>query len=287
MNLPPPFSVKVPEIYQIEVASVCNFNCVMCPRTLYSRKDKTPFIDVNLIKKLIKESSFDGSYFVELQMAGEPLLHPELGKIVSMIKETGMKVGLSTNGSLIDKKIDELKELDYVTISVDSISKYSDIRVNGKLDVLISNIKLLRSETNAAIDLQIIEMGEWEKEVKATKEIFPDYNIRTIPDCFLTIQQSPLSPSVCNKICLNPWLSCSIQSNGNVVPCCFCFWDDIIYGNIREASLKDIWNGKQVSLLRDQHERGGYELICRRCYMRSPVLLHLGIFFDSVRGNAK
>jgi radical SAM protein with 4Fe4S-binding SPASM domain len=282
-NLPLPFEVELPEIYQIEVSSVCNFSCIMCPRNHYNRKDKTPFIDIDLIRKLIREDSFKGSYFVELQMSGEPLLHPDLRAIVDLIKTTGVKVGLSTNGSLIHEKIDVLKDLDYITISVDSISDYSNIRVNGKLDVLLSNIDLLQRSTSAAVDLQIIELKGWEEEVSRLKDIFPSINIRTVPDCFITIDYPPSYPSVSKRICLNPWLSVSIHSNGNVVPCCFAFWDDIIYGNIKTRSLKDIWKGKEVEYIRRSHETQSYVSLCKRCYMRSPVLLHWNIFVNSLR----
>jgi len=284
MNLPSSFILEFPEIYQIEVSSKCNFKCIMCPRSIYKRKDMKPFLDIKLIHKLLDEGAFRGSYFVELQMSGEPLLHPNLLEIIKLLKSyAGIKIGLSTNGSLITNNLKTLSNLDYITISVDSMSNYSNIRVNGDFNKLMNNIDLLKNNTDASIDLQVIELenSDWKETKKFLYNKFPTMNVRSIPNCFLTITHE--GSSVSKNICLNPWLSCSIQSNGNVVPCCFSFWDDIIYGNLYNQSLKEIWNGDAVKKLRYQHETKCYENICSRCYMRSPVLLHWELFTKSFR----
>ena len=282
--LPGPFSVEMPEIYQIEVTDLCNFSCSMCPRTMFKRKSDVHFIDINLIRKLIDEGAFKGSYFVEFQMSGEPLLHPKLLEIIQLVKSTGVKVGLSTNGSLIDKQLLALCECDYITISVDSLSNYSNIRKNGNLDKLIHNIKLAKTICHdTAIDLQIVELPGWEKEKIELENMFPDLNVRTVGDCFQTIfHHNDFSYPVKEDVCLNPWLSVSIQCSGNVVPCCFSFWDDIIYGNIKDHTLKEIWESSLPASLRQLHQVKNYPGICARCYLRSPVLLHWNIFCNSM-----
>ncbi len=283
-NLPTPFVPYLPEVYQLEVSSVCNLECKMCPRTKFTRKDKTLLISLDLIHKLIKEDSFQGSYFVELQMAGEPLIHPNLYTIVTLLQETGVKVGLSTNGTLISERLDSLLKLDYLTISVDSITGYEKLRVGGKIQKLIDNIKtFLILNRKTKVDLQIIELPGWEKQLALLKDLFPDTNIRTVKDCFMTIFQKVDKLPVSDKLCINPWISCSIQCNGNVVPCCFSFWDDIIYGNVNKKTLKEIWNGRKVEHLKNNHQYREYEPICARCYMRSPAFLHTNIFNNSMR----
>jgi radical SAM protein with 4Fe4S-binding SPASM domain len=283
-ELPKPFTPDLPEIYQLEVSSVCNLECTMCPRTKFERSDKTALLSLDLLKKLIKEDSFKGSYFVELQMAGEPLIHPLLYTIVSLLQGTGVKVGLSTNGILINLELQSLLELDYLTISVDSITGYEKLRVKGKVQKLIDNIKLfLDKNKKTVVDLQIIELPGWEGQLELLKELFPTVNIRTVKDCFMTIFQEVDALPVSGSLCINPWISCSIQCNGNVVPCCFSFWDDIVYGNVNDRTLKDIWNGSEVKQLRNEHQSKNYRTICARCYMRSPAFLHTNIFNNSIR----
>ena len=297
-NLPGPFEVEVPEIYQIEVSSVCNFNCIMCPRKLFKRKDKTKFIELSLIDKLIKEDAFRGSYFVELQMSGEPTLHPQLETIITRIKETGCKVGLSTNGSSLPDP--RLLLLDYITISIDTVDVNQVIRKGRKanfIPLVLDFIQTCRDKGGPVIDLQIVDLTmtqpvqqfQFTEVYKQVEDVFIDYlsegvcNLRVVPDCFLTKFHKPDRLPVKEQICLNPWLSVSIQSNGNVTACCFSFGDDIILGNLRENTLSEIWKGEKVKQLRKEHETKQYRPICAHCYMRSPVLLHWNIFTSSLK----
>lgn len=291
-NLPGPFHIDLPEVYQIEVSSACNYNCKMCPRKLMPRKTNTPFIPVPLIKKILREGELDRSYFVELQMSGEPLLHPRLLDIVSLIKSAkpNLLLGLSTNGSKIRGKIDALKLLNYITVSVDSISNYELIRKGRRTSFnLISDIFFLLDNLDldrTVVDLQLIELEGWEEELQKVKKIFENINvnIRTVPDCFRTMFDTPDKLPVKTEPCINPWLSVSIQSNGNVVPCCFCFGDDNILGNIEKQTLMEIWHGEEVKKLRETFSTGNYRKICSKCYMRSPALLHWEIYMKSIKG---
>jgi radical SAM protein with 4Fe4S-binding SPASM domain len=131
-----------------------------------------------------------------------------------------------------------------------------------------------------------VELPGWEEELKTVQTIFGSekVNIRTVPDCFLTVFDEADTMPVKKDVCLNPWLSCSIQSNGNVVPCCFCFGDDNILGNVKEKSLREIWAGEEVKTLRSTFTSGNYRKICSKCYMRSPVLLHWEIYMKSIKG---
>ena len=282
-TLPKPFALAYPEIYQIEVTNACNFDCPMCPRQLMPRKTGNTFLPLEVVYKLIREDSFAGSYFVELQMAGEPTLHPELLHIIHLIKSTGVKVGLSTHGANL---VSALLDLDYITISVDSGHEKEGVQRDGhffeKVRTFIERTRAMASPP--VIDLQIIELEGWQQQYKKITALFkeelslPYCNLRTVPDCFLTKFHAVDAIPVCKTPCLNPWLSVSIQSNGNVVPCCFSFGDDIILGNVMEESLREIWQGKEIEYLRQQHATGAYNKLCSLCYMRSPALLHMEIY---------
>lgn len=287
-----PFVAELPEVYQVEVSSICNYDCQMCARKQFSRRDAVNFLPISTLQKMVREGAFKGSYFVELQMSGEPLLYPYLHRATMLLKSAGVRVGLSTNGSLLRKKAVALSLLDYVTFSVDSLTNYSGIRQNKKgvtswsvLDDIKWYIDGYAHYNGQAIDLQVIELPGWENELELLRkemEGFP-VNIRTVKDCFLTVFNQADRYPVSYSPCVNIWMSVSVQSNGNVVPCCFSWWDDIIYGNINEQSLEEIWNGPAVARLREQHATQNYPDICARCYGRSPALLHWNIFTKSMR----
>lgn len=287
-NLPDSFNPKVPEIYQVEVTNDCNFNCDFCIR----RQKPRPIVQMDVeVAKIIADHDLSGSYFVEFQMSGEPLTHPELGRIIDIFKKK-VVTGLSTNGYFIDTQIKAIEKLDYITISVDSITNYITKRVGGRVGKLIDNISLLHSRTFCKpplIDLQIIEFPGWAKQKELLEEIAQskkwDVNIRTVPDCFLGYPRegNDTEPINCTELCLNPFTSVSIQSDGDVVPCCFSFGKDVVYGNIKEKTLEEIWaTSKERKKLIEEHLTKNYRDICSRCYMRSPVMLHWQLYQKSI-----
>jgi radical SAM protein with 4Fe4S-binding SPASM domain len=292
--LPPSVLPPLPEVYQIETVSTCNYSCIMCPTQFFERKDKTPFIDVELVKKIVNQGDLDGSHFVEFQMSGEPLLHPHLSEIISIVKTTGVMTGLSTNGSLIRPQIEALKKLAYITVSVDSLTHYSEIRkgknAESSANELVNNIWFLLSEidfSKTTIDLQILELTDWENDIDRLKELFkkfPEVNYRTAPNCFVPyFYPEDYELPASKELCINPWFSCSIQSNGNVASCCFSFGDDVQYGNVKNNTLREIWAGEEVIKLRREHESKNYRSLCNKCHVRSPALFHWELYNSSIK----
>lgn len=282
------FNPQIPELYQLEVTNFCNLKCSFCSRDNFPRP--LGFLNLDLAKK-ISERDLDGSYFVEFQMSGEPLLHAGVTTIIDYFKGKVI-TGLSTNGHLIDKRLDAVCKLDYMTISVDSFLDYENLRIGGNSEHLISNIELLLKHrpSSLCIDLQVIELGgerfktDWKKSLDNLKEFVYnrkwDVNIRTVPDCFLGTRDGMKIDF--KELCLNPWLSVSVQWDGDVVPCCFAFGKDIVYGNLNEDTLYNIWNNSEVrKQLQEQHLKKNYNSLCSKCYGRSPAILHQSIFQNS------
>lgn len=297
MNLPGPFEMSLPEIYQIEICSTCNFECVMCPKELYHREKDAKLIDPKIIELMISREEFNGSYFVELQMTGEPLLHPDIQSIIDLVKSTGVLVGLSTNGSVLTPNFvqNKLKGLDYLTLSLDSVTQRANIRVgfNKPFQVwyehfLKDSIRMLVLQ-GTTVDVQFIELPGVQNEMKLFSElaidILPQITLRTVPEGYFTLVHKGLYPYPSKGMCMNPFLSVSIQSQGHVTPCCFAWGDDVIYGDIKHQSLHEIWHSEKVINLRQAHRLITANLpeMCKRCYMRSPTFLHTQILYNSIR----
>ena len=71
-----------------------------------------------------------------------------------------VKVGLSTNGLLIESSIDTILKLDYMTISIDSYNLYSRYRSNH-LPKFLDDIDLIFSyNRHPFIDIQTINFQE-------------------------------------------------------------------------------------------------------------------------------
>ena len=78
-------SFDFPIRFNIEPTNHCNLSCSMCPREL-----NRPFgyMDVSLFQKIIDESILYGKrLIITINKDGEPLLHPELPKMVKYAKD--------------------------------------------------------------------------------------------------------------------------------------------------------------------------------------------------------
>jgi radical SAM protein with 4Fe4S-binding SPASM domain len=295
--LPVPIVPPLPEVYQIEVTNTCNYECIMCPMQFFKRKDDRKFLEIDLLRKIISQGDLDASYFVEFQISGEPLLHPHLKRIIQMVKETDVMTGLSTNGVFIPDQMEALLELNVITVSVDSLLHHDDIRKSKAVDAyptesLIRNIKnlLVRAEDRGiAVDLQIIELDGWEAALEDVKREFEGYtcNIRTNPNCYHAFIHPDIPTPVSHDLCINPWFSASIMCNGNVTPCCISQGDDIIYGNLYDQTLREVWAGEPIKKFREQMQTRDYPEVCSKCYMRSPALFHWNMYQSEMKKRYK
>lgn len=109
----------------LEVTNKCNIGCRVC----YKKKSNN-IKNLSEIRKDLKIAMKLRNLHTVSITGGEPTLHPELCKIVKMIKEYGLNVFLLTNGVLIDGDyLRKLKKsgLDYIMFHVDPWQKRPDL----------------------------------------------------------------------------------------------------------------------------------------------------------------
>ena len=131
---------KSPEIMAIELTDICNFRCTFCP----SFTRKSGYMDEELLKKILNETKFQRNS-VALHFHGESTLHPKLGKMISLCKNKGLVVYLSTNASMLNDEISKTiieSGLDRLTFSFDGASKeiFEKYRYYGKFEKVKDNI---------------------------------------------------------------------------------------------------------------------------------------------------
>jgi len=256
---------ELPIIHQIEsVGGLCNLKCPDCPVTKGEAKRRTPWFPVELLKTMIDRGDFANTFYVELQMYGEPLLHQEIDLMVSMLQKENIWVGFSTNLELWKPA---LLKADAITVSFDEVS----YRINRNIVRFKDNFTRLLSERERPTDIQFIEQGDYQSlmEEISSKISNMAVTVRSIPDCFNQNKGS-------NELCLNPWMAVSIHSDGDVCACCFDNDKQLVYGNLYDNTLSEIWQSDKVKKMRktflDPNER--LKTKCMHCNMRSPVLLY-------------
>jgi radical SAM protein with 4Fe4S-binding SPASM domain len=210
-------------------------------------------------------------------------------QIIDIVKSTGVYVGLSTNGVFIDRQIEALSKLDYITFSLDSFDKYDLIRVGEKkegfkLAQKIKDFLPIAYKNKISIDVQFIELEGFREQVKKAEDFFrgEDIIIRTIENGY-AIHFFPDIQNPVDELCVNPWISASIQCTGEVTSCCFSMGDDIKFGNLKNQTLKEIWAGEEVQKLRWEHRTKSYRSLCRKCFRRSPTLFHWKLYSNAIK----
>ncbi len=114
-----------PSVVTFAVTDYCNLNCKMCP---FQRSDlEQKHLDFALIKKVI-DQIYPSKPYISLCGRGEPFMHPEFFEIVRYIKSKGLWCAVDTNGTLIEKNVDQLlsSKIDLVNVSIDSVGEIQD-----------------------------------------------------------------------------------------------------------------------------------------------------------------
>jgi MoaA/NifB/PqqE/SkfB family radical SAM enzyme len=105
----------------IGVTDRCNYRCVMCrehsflaPREIQTGQvnagsEKYAFyemakMDVDLYRHLIDDLKLLGTRDINISGKGEPLLHDSIHEMIEYASEQGFSVGLTTNGSLMNRE---------------------------------------------------------------------------------------------------------------------------------------------------------------------------------------
>ncbi|MDD2710362.1 MAG: radical SAM protein [Verrucomicrobiae bacterium] len=98
------------------MAARCNFRCKYCYGDYANRRQE--LIATEEALKLLDELADWGMQYLQLS-GGEPLMFPGVEQLVDRACARGICLGISTNGSLIPAKINVVKKLQTVCISLD------------------------------------------------------------------------------------------------------------------------------------------------------------------------
>lgn len=107
-----------PWVIEMDPTTACNLACHDC---ISANLLNQGHIDRERIMELAREFKDMGIRAVVLIGGGEPMAHPEFGKLVDYFHESDIHVGLTTNGTLIERHLERLAyKMKWVRISVDA-----------------------------------------------------------------------------------------------------------------------------------------------------------------------
>lgn len=132
-----------PEFIEIEPIHSCNLRCVMC-HVSYEKLSKVR-LDPSIVEK------FDGLAGKWAVVGGEyePMVHPRIAEILNGLSARGLKIDLTTNGTMFDDNmVRALEQVDFrrVTISFDGVSKdtYETVRRRADHSRVLDRVERFR-----------------------------------------------------------------------------------------------------------------------------------------------
>ena len=282
---------KYPLHLDIGITNVCNLKCTFCARTVLVEQEKfrkAAHMDFELFKKIIDEASTLGTFSINLNLLNEPLTNPDLVPMIKYAKEKGIvDVHFHSHGGLLtEKKSLELIDsgLDKLLISIDTPSKtkYEKLRVLSDFDQVVENLrkfKQIRDEKDLLsplIKTNFIEFpGITSEEIKSDLEFgltlsdcvgFQEY---IDPTCTIGENKKYSDGYISKFVCQQPFTRLAIAEDGTVSPCCLDHTFELSIGNIKNKTLFEFWNSKEMEIMREKQKSGKFFEIprCRNCEM--------------------
>jgi MoaA/NifB/PqqE/SkfB family radical SAM enzyme len=204
--------------------------------------------------------------YIYLHVLGEPLSHPHLDKIIDVARATGLNVNLTTNGSLLTRHAQYLKQhpIRQINFSLhDAEENVSKNRWEFYLDTILKfatdvsqhtyiSLRLWNGGNQSSLPFNQVTEGCIQKFFSLDESIFKNTkdveNIKLGDHIFLQYaprfvwpeEQNPLQSI--NKTCYALRDHVAILTDGTVVPCCLDADAKQTLGNILESDLESIVN---------------------------------------------
>lgn len=251
---------------------------------------------LSLCNKILEEVA-PTAHTVIFHFQGEPLLNRQLPEMVRAAHQRRLFTMLSTNAQLLSKEVAVALAdagLDQIIVSMDGLSQatYEHYRQGGSLEKALAGIRYmaeLPKHKRPEIVLQCLYLKsneqEWEKLKRQYKQFGADrlemktaqfYNFENgHPDMpsderFSRYHRLPngtyqIKHPLHNR-CFRLWSGCVITAEGEMLPCCQAKNHAFSYGNVRDASCRQLWLSPKAVAFRDRvlRDRASVEM-CGNC----------------------
>ncbi len=269
--------VTNPDRLYIEATNECNLKCVMCPKGRGEMERKVGFIEFELFKSIIDEMHNKVKTAV-LHIWGEPLMHPNIFKMIDYCAKMGLRSEISTNATLLSEELTDsiLKsKLSAIYLCLDGVKKetYESVRVGSDFEATEQNIqrfideKVKRGANTPYTNIQVVEMKATASEISAFKEkwnvpgvdhinvkAFDSWGgqIDAISELGSKAKGSRAKGAIERYHCPNLWYHVHIYHDGTLVCCDRDYDANYPLGNVKDGVMKT-WNGERMRKLRQKH----------------------------------
>ena len=275
----------------IEPTSICNLRCVMCYQMdnkftgdNIKKNGNTKMMgkmSMDLFKNVIDECSKEGAGAISLGSRGEPMVNKNFTDMINYLnKKNFYDIKINSNGSAITEKICHSilnSNVNILVISCDANTKdlYEKIRVGGDFNKLLKNIKLItdirkKHYKNSRLEIRI--SGVYFHPDQNKEEFLNFWQDKVDTVSFVKVQNrwdtynNPINKDK-NNPCDFLWEKLYVWYDGTVNPCDEDYLSILSPGNIKNQTIKELWNGEKLNSLRVLHKEKGRitKKPCDRC----------------------
>lgn len=263
----------------VEITNICNMNCSFCHGHSRPSRRMTEAEFAHVLEGLAGVTGY-----VYYHLMGEPLTHPDLPKFLQMAADRGFKSVITTNGTLLKKRANELLSapLHKVSISVHSFEEGSEAAFDRYLTD-ISDFAERASKQGVIVALRLwnkghdggrndailaylrarFPEGDWKenwKGIRIRDKLHLEYGDRFAwPD-----KDAPEGSD--EVFCYGMLDHFGILCDGSVVPCCLDSDGAVTLGNAFIDRIPDILHSPRAQAMAEGFRcRKATEELCRRC----------------------
>ena len=262
----------------VEITNICNMSCSFCHGHSRAGRRMSREEFARVLEALEGQTKY-----IYYHLMGEPLTHPELPEFLKMAAARGFKSVITTNGTLLSRRGDELiaAGVHKVSVSLHSFEEGAD----EFYEKYIRDVADFADRASAAGIIVVLRLwnrgfdggrndrtwellhthldGEWAENTRGVRirdKLFLEWG-----DRFEWPDMKAAERTDCG-FCYGLRDQFGILCDGTVVPCCLDSDGVIALGNIFSEDIEKILNSPRARAIYDGFSRRvAVEELCRRC----------------------
>ena len=280
------YSLRLPKIpvgplyVTLETGNKCNLRCPMCPQSTRPQGFPEGNMPLKKFEELLRRvNRFSPIACLTLHLSGEPLLHPDLPRMLELSEQIlHRRAGFASNGlgltaALAERILDS--GLGWITFDFCADAKvFEHNRYPAKWDRTYRNITgfleaIEKRKTQVTVMIKNVDWRQDHGEsLEALKSLFRGLPVSRFEQYSLHNWCAGFAKDAVSRLnhefpaegkyspCSHLWFSLVIAYDGRVHLCCRDTEGDHIVGDTAHEELDEIWNGRELQRLRRLHAQG-------------------------------
>jgi radical SAM protein with 4Fe4S-binding SPASM domain len=246
---------------------------------------KVGYIEFDIFKKIIDEIAQYPVAFLRLVGQGEPALHPLFREMMEYVSGKKIKIELTTNGKIFEVfPFEEILgwDIDIIGVSVDGIdeSSYNKIRKGGDYESLKKHITDFYEFRNRAkkkypmVCVRNVILNYTPEQIENFNVEWKKVSDQVTHNTFHDKIQS--SSATGYNQCTDIFFYAHFNYDGSIRQCAydFLYGKNEMIGNIKNNSIREIWNSNSMKNMRWRHYKKDFPEACQKCHETSKK--HVG-----------